>query len=646
MLSAKQKQKFKGAIKQALQILARSEPMTAVEHADANFYMSPESSYIEGKWKTVPYQIAILNAMGNDEIEEVNWKKSARVGYTKLICAVICYFIEHKKRNVMCWNPDDGSRDDFSKLHIDTMIRDVPVLRSLFPWFDKKHKKNNIDTKIFTNLRQLILKGGKAAKNFREKSVDVGIYDELSKFDRDIEKEGTATFLGDKRLEGSVFRKSIRGSTPTIRGDCQIEEACSEAAHYFKRFVPCPHCNEYQVLEFGGKGVDYGIWWDEDVSDTKKPKTVKYICRHCKDKFSYIDYLDADFSGYWESDSGLRTGDGIVFTDTDEVIVETPLSIAFHIWSAYSAFSPWSRIVKDVLKIKGNKTKLKTFVNTTLGEEWEEEEVEKIESDVLYARREHYLSEVPVENCIITASVDTQDDRFEIEWVAWVAGEENYRLSYERLYGDLSRSGIWKTLHKRLSRQFATPSGTLLDTILITIDSGGHYSDEVYNFSKRYGLTKFIPIRGSSTPGSPIAKYPRKRNPKLGVYLTLIGTDTAKELITTRFKIQEPGEGYTHWPINDEFDEDYYVQLTNEVCYWKIVKGKRVRFWDAKGKRNEPFDTSVYNLAAIRILQQHFGYNLANYTNTEKEDDFIEVVKPINKPIPIDNYLGLEGDWL
>ena len=95
-------------------------------------------------------------------------------------------------------------------------------------------------------------------------------------------------------------------------------------------------------------------------------------------------------------------------------------------------------------------------------------------------------------------------------------------------------------------------------------------------------------------------------------------TDTAKELIAGRLMIQNPGEGYIHFPHSDEFDEEYFKHLTNERKVSKIVKGRRVFAWDAKGKRNEPFDLEVYNLAAVRVLQQHFGINL-NSTHVSTE---------------------------
>lgn len=64
----------------------------------------------------------------------------------------------------------------------------------------------------------------------------------LAAFDHDIEKEGSPLVLGDKRIEGSTFPKSIRGSTPKIRGPidkggCQIEGAVQKSWSRGRRHI-------------------------------------------------------------------------------------------------------------------------------------------------------------------------------------------------------------------------------------------------------------------------------------------------------------------------------------------------------------------------------------------------------------------------
>ena len=268
-ISNSQVNRLRHFVRAGLRSLFRPEPQTAVEWADANYYLPKESAYQEGRWETLPFQRAIMNAMGSDYIREVNVVKSARVGYSKMLLGVYAYFIEHKQRNTLIWLPTDGDAENFMKTHVEPTIRDIPSLLALAPWYGKKHRDNTLTMKRFSNGRGFWCLGGKAAKNYREKSVDVAGYDELAAFDDDIEQEGSPTFLGDKRIEGSVWPKSIRGSTPKVRGTCQIERAASESPHFMRFHVACPHCGEEQYLKFGDKETPFGLKWTPDDPSRK-----------------------------------------------------------------------------------------------------------------------------------------------------------------------------------------------------------------------------------------------------------------------------------------------------------------------------------------------------------------------------------------
>ena len=249
-ISNSQVNRLRHFVRAGLRSLFRPEPQTAVEWADANYYLPKESAYQEGRWETLPFQRAIMNAMGSDYIREVNVVKSARVGYSKMLLGVYAYFIEHKQRNTLIWLPTDGDAENFMKTHVEPTIRDIPSLLALAPWYGKKHRDNTLTMKRFSNGRGFWCLGGKAAKNYREKSVDVAGYDELAAFDEDIEQEGSPTFLGDKRIEGSVWPKSIRGSTPKVRGTCQIERAASESPHFMRFHVAwrIEQCSELSAV--------------------------------------------------------------------------------------------------------------------------------------------------------------------------------------------------------------------------------------------------------------------------------------------------------------------------------------------------------------------------------------------------------------
>lgn len=632
------------AIADGLSALRRPPVQTAVEWMDEHYYLPVESSYQEGRWTTLPFQIAIINTMANDDVPTVNVIKSARVGYTKMLLGVAAYMIKHKRRNGMIWQPTDGDAELFVKKHVDPMIRDVPAIRAMAPWYGKKHRDNTLELKRFTNGRGLELRGGKAAKNYREASVDFGIYDELAAFDPDIEGEGSPTFLGDKRMEGSTHPKSIRGSTPKIAGQCQIERAASESAHMMRYHIHCPHCGGAQHLKWGGPDAEFGIKWDGSDHHS-----AFYLCEcsGCVIRQSELDYTAI---GTWVCErSGIQTRNGIDWTDAAGNVISPPESVTYHIWTAYSPFTTWARIVSDFLKARDDPGKLKTFVNTTLGETWEEDVGETVEPDSLFGRRELWPDPVPAGALYITAGVDTQDDRFEFEITAWGVGEEHWVLDYQRIYGDLSRIEIWNRLHDRLSETYTTADGRVLDLAIACIDSGGHYTDEVYKFCKR-APHKYIPIKGASEAGKPIITYPRKRN-RHGVYLSMIGTDSAKDVIyarlaTTPESLAGAIPGYRHHPIAEWADETYFKGLTAERKRLLFVRGKRVYRWvNPSGARNEPLDCAVYALAALRLGLQHRGWRLNERPAAAPKQAAPRAAPP--RQSPASGWLGTKsGGWL
>ncbi len=604
------------AVRLGLQGLFKEPPMTAVQWADEHFYMSSESSYHEGKWTTDPFQVAILNAMGNDLIAVVNFVKSARIGYTKLLMANIGYKLQHKRRNIVMWSPTDTDAKGISKRHVDGLVRDVPVIKELAPWFGRKHRDNTIEAKVFSNRKSLWIRGGTASGNYRELSADETIYDELSNFDPDIEGEGDAVTLGDKRLDGATYPKSIRGSTPKKSGSCQVNKAAEESPVRLRFHIACPHCNGEQTLKFGGKDCGYGLKWEKDVLG----QAVKawYVCEHCAACFFHQDMVAASPHGRWICEAtGIWTRDSMDWFDKDDQPVRTPKSVAFYCWAIYSTWSAWLKIAEEFLKIKGDREKLVTFTNTTLGEMWDDDQGEKLDHEVLYGRREVY-PEVPQRAVTLMGGIDTQDDRYEGRVYAFGPGEETWLVHRFILTGDPASEELRRKVGLQIHRQFTRPDGLIMRVERWCWDAGGHSADEVAAESRRHGVQWVIPIFGASTYGKPIANFPKKR--KDGIYKTEVGTDNAKELIYSRLKIaidvarSQSGEmqpGAIHFPANDEIcDEDELKQITAERKKPAMVKGKRVLRWDAGGRRNEGLDCFVYALAALRISQQRFGLDL------------------------------------
>ncbi|MBH0570883.1 phage terminase large subunit family protein [Salmonella enterica] len=608
------------AITNGLLALHIPVPLTAVQWANEYYYLPKESSYTPGKWETLPFQVAIMNAMGNDRIRVVNLIKSARVGYTKMLLGVEAYFIEHKSRNSLFFQPTDSAAEEFMKSHVEPTIRDVPVLLELAPWFGRKHRNNTLTLKRFSSGVGFWCLGGATAKNYREKSPDVVCYDELSSFEPDVEKEGSPTLLGDKRIEGSVWPKSIRGSTPKTKGTCQIEKAANESAHFMRFHVPCPHCGEEQYLKFGDDSTAFGLKWEKG-----KPETVYYLCEHngCVIRQSELEQKE----GRWICENtGIWTRDGLIFYSSDGDEIPPPRSISFHIWTAYSPFTTWVQIVYDWLDALKDPNGVKTFINTTLGETYEDAVAEKIDYEALLEKVIHYGAVVPERVVYLTAGIDSQKNRFEMYVWGWAPGEEAFLIDKKIIMGRPDHEETLARVDEAINKKYLHADGAEMSIARVCWDTGGIDAEIVYKRSKKHGIFRVLPIKGASVYGKPVITMPKSRNQR-GVFLCEIGTDTAKEMIYARLK--EPAtpadsaSPYTfRFPDNPEiFSEVEAKQLVAEELVEKVVNGKIKLQWDAKKRRNEALDCLVYAYAAYRVSVQRWQLDLDALAASRKSEN-------------------------
>ncbi|EEX2793376.1 phage terminase large subunit family protein [Escherichia coli] len=612
-----------GAIATGLVSLNIPVPLTTVQWADQHYYLPKESSYTPGQWETLPFQVAIMNSMGNDRIRTVNLIKSARVGYTKMLLGVEAYFIEHKSRNSLLFQPTDSAAEDFMKSHVEPTIRDVPVLLELAPWFGRKHRDNTLTLKRFSSGVGFWCLGGAAAKNYREKSVDVVCYDELSSFEPDVEKEGSPTLLGDKRIEGSVWPKSIRGSTPKIKGFCQIEKAANESAHFMRFYVPCPHCGEAQYLKFGDDATTFGLKWEKG-----KPETVYYLCEHngCVIRQSELDQTD----GRWICDNtGMWTRDGLTFYSAGDEEIPPPRSISYHIWTAYSPFTTWVQIVYDWLDALKDPNGVKTFINTTLGEPYEEAVAEKLSFELLLEKVCHYDAQVPLRVVYLTAGIDSQKNRYEIYVWGWAPGEEAFLIDKQIIMGRPEDEDTLKRVDAVIRKKYRHADGTEISISRVCWDTGGIDQDIVYQRSRKHGTFFVLPIKGASVYGKPVITMPKKRNQR-GVFLCEVGSDTVKEMLYARFALPVVSASevapYTfRFPDKpDIFSDVEAKQLVAEELVEKVVNGRVKLQWDARKRRNEALDCLVYAYAALRISVQRWQLDLdalARARRDEQDDD-------------------------
>lgn len=561
-------------ISQILKALIPPKKLNVSQWADEYRILSSEASAISGKWNTsiAEYQRGIMDAFSDPAIHTVVWMSSAQVGKTEALLNIIGYFIDQDPSPMLLLQPTLEMATAFSKDRLAPMVRDTTAITSKVSDAKSKDSGNTILHKTFQG-GHITMAGANSPASLASRPVRIVLCDEVDRYPPSAGSEGDPVNLAFKRTTTFWNKKRMLTSTPTIKGISRIEQAY-ESSDMRKFYVPCPECKEFQVLA-----------WQNVVYEKNQPNTARYTCCKCGALWNDIEKKEAISKGKWQATS---VSDGVA---------------GFWLNELYSPWVSMSDMVSNFLEAKKSVHTLKTFINTSLGETWEEDPGQRIEESELLNRREDYEL-IPNEALILTCGVDTQDDRLEGEIKAWGVGFESWGVKSFRIEGSPSQKQVWQDLDNIIKALYERADGTKLKVSCTCIDSGGHFTDQVYKFCKLRSFDRVFAIKGSSVAGRPIISRPSTSN-KLGVKLFTIGTDTAKELIYSRLKLSEFGEGYMHF--NKTFDEKYFLMLTSEKLVMTLKKGRPVMEWKPIRARNEALDYTVYNLAAINILNPNFA---------------------------------------
>lgn len=588
---------FDEAIRACRRLIVPAAPMSLSQWANTYAVLSRETSAQTGKFRSYPYQDGIMDAITDPTVTYVSVMKSARVGYTKILDHTVGFYLAHDPSPVLVVQPRVEDAEDYSKTEIAPMLRDTPVLAAISGEPKAKKSHQTILRKTFTNGANLTLVGANSPGGFRRITCRIILFDEVDGYPAGgAGAEGDQIALGTKRSETFWNRKIVLGSTPTVKGVSRIEKAWLESDQR-RYFVPCPHCGEYQVLEWGSKSTPYGIKWDRDSEGNGLPETAYYLCRHngCVIYHSSLPGMLA--RGEWRATAPFRGHAG------------------FHIWTGYSPHSnaSWPALVAEWLRVKDDPLMRQTFINTTLGEPYEDAGEFAMSEQKLIARVEVWAAELPDGVVLLTAGVDTQDDRFEITVLGWGVNEECWVITHDVIFGDLETQEPWDRLDAYLKQIWRHADGTGLTISAVCHDSGGHHANKVYEFSRERIGRRIWAIKGESAAGgkrNPVWPTRRVTTRTRKTYRPVIlGVNSAKDDIRHRLHIEPdpagaPTAGCIHFP--SFLDLHYFSQLLAERLVRVESGGQVYRVWKlSPGRANEALDCMVYGYAALKGLMHH-----------------------------------------
>ena len=573
--------------------------MTCADWSDNHFYLASESSNTSGRWVTAPIQKAILNSMGNDAIEKVDFFKPTRFGGTKMDVAALFYHIQHKRRNACFYQPTKADSDEFVKSEIQPSIRDCPVVHDLMIDPSETNSYNTLSYKAFRGCNTYY-KGGHSPSSYERMTLDLVILDELDLFNADVGRKGNPTTLSWGRVRNSLFKKQIQTSKPTLAGFSLIEKSAKAAADLLDYYVPCPDCGEMTTIEWGGPDVDYGFKWEPE-----KPETVLHHCKECGSGWSNSHLHEVSKSGEWRGEKGYSTADGIDWFKNGTPC-EAPRHICFRTWSGYSTFVTWQQVVEEWQDAQGDINKIQSFMNNVVAKVWDIKHKGTITHEIIDGMVPHSdLSAVVA----VTAGVDIQDDRIEVQYAGFDQDNNIYVLGYDIIHGDMDSNEPYLDMGQRVIDARFRCGDTSMRVAVACIDTQGHHTKTVHEFlrfNRSNKSIRFVGVNGNGMADYEISDKPSANKDVAGSEFYNVGTNVLKYKIYSGIRNYDRERGGFRIAEGANLPKQYAKQITAEKMQVRRLKGvDKIVFTNDSQRRNEALDTLVYCLAGKAFIKQH-----------------------------------------
>ena len=570
------------------------ENLTVSEWAEKKRRLSPESSAEIGPYRVsrTPYLREIMDAFTDPKVRRLILVSSSQVGKSELENNIIGYIMDQDPSSILFIHPTTIDAKEYSKLRIAPMLRDTPVLRRKVSPAKSRDSGNTILQKTYPG-GILTLCGSTEAHALASKPIRYVIGDERDRWAQSAGKEGDPWKLAMARQITFYNAKAVEVSTPTIKGDSAIADSFLEGT--MERWcVKCPHCGEYHDIDFF-KNIRYET--EEFMVQGKaqyKVKNILYLCSGCACTSTETEIKRQPAKWIAENPDAYQRG-----------------VRSFWLNSFVSPWASWESTILEYLYAQGDTAKMQVVYNTRFGQLWENRG-DTQDPETMLKRREAYDAELPEGVLVLTAGVDTQDDRFEYEIVGHGHFRETWGIEYGIIMGSPDDPATWDSLDMMVfDRVLRFKDGLGLKVSRSFVDEGGHFTEQVRKQCKRrIGRSgRVFCIKGFIGPDRPFTEKPKKmkiivNNRYFGTcWQYQLGVDSGKRMIMDHLQVEAPGPKYCHFPLRDDYGLLYFNGLLSEHL---VPEGKtRQRWiWDKipGHERNEPLDCRNYALAAFRTL--------------------------------------------
>ena len=243
-----------------------------------------------------------MDAVNDPRTERVVVMSAAQVGKSSIIENVLGYFIHHDPCPALLIQPTLEMAQNFAKLRLRPMLRDTPELSILVDEPKQRGETESTLLQLHYPGGSLSITGANSPSSLSSRSCRLVLADELDRMPISAGDEGDPVSLAIKRSSTYHNRKIVLVSTPSLSGMSRIEQEFSESDRR-RIWVPCPHCNVFQVLEWKQ------VQWLEG-----KPESARIECADCEEPWRETERLLTVNKGKWRAEEPFHGMQGFIWT--------------------------------------------------------------------------------------------------------------------------------------------------------------------------------------------------------------------------------------------------------------------------------------------------------------------------------------------
>ena len=523
----------------------------------------------------------LLALSPSDPCRIVTLAKSAQLGGTVLANVFTGGSMVMDAGDLLYVHPTENNAERWSKMKLTPMLRGTASLKALFPEKSREGGNSVLYKERADGLGAILISGANSPASLSQVTVPRQVQDDLAKWE--LNSAGDPEVQADSRSRAITFAKIFKISTPLVMPGCRITKSY-EAGSQERLFVPCPHCEHMQTLD-----------WDNMLGnlDPEEPGRAFFTCQACEEPIEEHHRAAMLKRAAWRAANPKMKR----------------IHRSFYIWSAYSFLQSWKQIAFEWFKAKGDPEAERAFLNDTVGQAFKATS-EAPPWEALRDRGEaspYVRSTLPTGALLVAQGIDCQGDRVEWQVVAFGRSNRRWVIDYGVIPGHISEPATRDLLDAQIASTYENCAGRQIGIDLTAID-GNAWTEDVWGWAQRHPSTKVIMVRGANRDTSPVLEQVRKERNAAGKPLKYskrfynFGSSVLKMALYRNLLKTDPEEpGHIFFPRG--LEDGFYQMLTAE----KRVAVRRFgvetfRWIKEPGQPNEGLDTHLQAETAANRL--------------------------------------------